>query len=106
MKYYLNIGSKNTQLKLLENFKKDNVGKKDYYEEYEELKNKYSTLYNYIKNKTIDDFNKIIKKVFKRKFQYNKTIDVKFAIKFVLQLLNIEPTKKQPIIEKQIFNLV
>jgi len=100
IKYYLNIGSKNTQLEVYDEYKKKNINAKDYYEEYKKLQNKYSSLYNYLNMKSIDDLNKVIKKIYKGKYKYSKDFE-DLAIKYILGSVDYKPDT-----EKSIYKLI
>lgn len=90
LKYYLNIGSKNSQIELYEK-------KNKRIDEYNKLKSKYNKLYSYIKNKPIEYLNKIIKKFYpKIKFKYEKANE---ANEYLLQLVNQEPSRENEIYE-------
>jgi hypothetical protein len=100
LKYYLSIGSKNTQLDLYDEYKKTNRKGKTFYEEIDELKKKYSNIYNYIALKSIDDLNNVMKKLFGIKPMYKKGNE-ELAIHYILRMVEYKPE-----IEKKIYKLI
>jgi len=97
LKYYLSIGSKNTQLDLYDEDKKKNMNKKDYYDEFEELKSIFNKLYLYIEKKPIEDLNKLIKKLNpKMPFKYTKSNE-DMGHKYILELVNYKPSNENEI---------
>jgi hypothetical protein len=97
LKYYLSIGSKNTQFDLYDEYKKENMNKKDYYDEFEELKSIFNKLYLYIEKKPIEDLNKLIKKLYpKMPFKYTKSNE-DMGHKYILQLVNHKPSRENEI---------
>jgi hypothetical protein len=93
LKYYLSIGSKNTQFEIYEK-------KKEERRKLNELKKKYSNLYNYIAFKSIEDLLKVINKIYGKKPMYNEE-ERNLAIKYILQMVNYKPDT-----EKKIYKLI
>jgi len=100
LKYYLSIGSKNTQIDFYDEYKKENMNKKNFYEETDELKKKNSNLYNYLELKSIEDLNKVMKKLYGIKPMYRKGNE-ELAINYILRMVNYKPET-----EKKIYKLI
>ena len=100
LKYYLNIGSKNTQFELYDDYKKKNPTGKDYYEEDEELKSKYNKLYKYLEDKPINFLNKIFKKLRPDEKIIYKDKDRDLVINFILRVNKREKPDTENMIYK------